>query len=437
MSSLIKTAKITKDLTWYKKVFLPLMLSGKSHYKKVQDETGIPMAFVACIHAREASSDVGKFQRYLGNGQPLNQKTTIVPKNRGPFSSWHEGAIDILTDKKLHLIKNWDLEKCVYEWEKYNGMGYKNRGKNSPYVWSGTNHGENSGLFIRDGVYDPNAKDQNLGCYAYYELLIEADQDFKIGKEAEMSVSPETKSVLQKIIEFILSLFTNSNEVTYRYITRIPAFGEKNKNVGVIQAALNDFNYGLSVDDDFGPKTKSAISDFQKKNGLAGSGVIGPKTLSFLGIKISEAENVITGNFNEKIWKRAEAEIGVKEIVGSKHNPRILEYHSTTGKFTDDETSWCGSFVEWVITKEGYKGIGSIGAGARNWLKWGVETKNPKKGDVVVFWRESLSSWKGHVAFYSHETATHVYVLGGNQNNQVNVTAYPKSQVLGYRTYAA
>lgn len=437
MSSLIQTARITKDLTWYKRTFLPLMLSGKDHYKKVQEQTGIPMAFVACIHARESSSDVGKFKKYLGNGQPLNQKTTIVPKGRGPFSSWHEGAIDILTNKKLHEIKDWTLEKCIVEWEKYNGMGYKNRGKNSSYVWSGTNHGENSGLFVRDGVYDPNAKDGNLGCYAYYQMLIEADKDFEIGKEIIVEKKNDTNSILQIIINFILGLFTNTNTEEYKYITRIPAYGEKNSNVGVIQSALNDFGYGLALDNDFGPKTKNAISDFQKKNGLAGSGTIGPKTISFLGIKIAEAENVITGNFNEKVWKIAEAEIGVKEISGSKHNARILEYHSTTGKFTDDETSWCGSYVEWCVTKAGKKGLGSQGAGARNWLKFELPTTKPKKGDIVVFWRESLSSWKGHVAFYSHETETHVYVLGGNQNNQVNVTAYPKSQVLGYRTYAA
>lgn len=436
LEQLIKTAKLNKDLTWYEKNFIPILLSGKEHYKKVEDETGIPMAFVACIHAREFAADVGQFKRYLGNGQLLTQKTTIVPKNRGPFKSWHEGAIDILTNKNLHKITDWTLERCIVEWEKYNGMGYKNRGKNSPYVWSGTNHGENSGLFVRDGVYDPSAKDQNLGCFAYYQLLIEADKDFIIGKDVVMEAEKK-KSFWQIILDFIKSLFENTATVPYRYITRIPSYGEKSSNVGVVQVSLNDFGYGLKVDDDYGPLTKGSISDFQKKNGLAGSGILGPKTIGFLGIKIAEGENVITGTFNDKVWKIAEGEIGIKEVSGSKHNPRILEYHATTGKFTDDETSWCGSFVEWVVTQAGFKGIGSIGAGARNWLKFGVATTSPKKGDIVVFWRESISSWKGHVAFYSHETATHVYVLGGNQNNQVNVTAYPKSQVLGYRTYAA
>ena len=67
-------------------------------------------------------------------------------------------------------------------------------------------------------------------------------------------------------------------------------------------------------------------------------------------------------------------------------------------------------------------------------MKWQQETTDPKPGDMVVFWRESRKSWKGHIAMYIRETETHVYVLGGNQNNQVKISAYPKYRVLGYRT---
>lgn len=430
IENLIKTAKINSDLTWYEKNFIPILLSGKEHYKKVEDETGIPMAFVACIHAREFAADVGQFKRYLGNGQLLTQKTTIVPKNRGPFKSWHEGAIDVLVNlKSLNKIKNWNLETCIIEWEKYNGLGYKNRNKLSPYVWTGTNYGVGTGLFVSDGKYDPNGQDKNLGCFAYYNLLIEKDEDFVLGKEVLME---KEKGFWASLWDAILSMFSGSKtETTYKYISRIPAYGEKNQDVGVIQSALNEFGYKLIVDNDFGPKTKVAISNFQKLNGLTGSGIIGVKTIQFLGVQVIQSIDSV----QDKVFATASKEIGVKEASGSKHNPRIIEYHSTTGKFSDDETSWCGSFVEWCLKQNGIAGIGSEGAGARNWLKFGRDTKTPKKGDVVVFWRESLSSWKGHVAFYSHETSTHIYVLGGNQSNAVNISAYPKAQLLGYRTY--
>ena len=115
MSDLIKTAKLVGDLSWYRKVFIPKLVSGKSFYKKVQDETGIPMAFVAAIHSRELASDVGVFKAYLGNGQPLNKVTTIVPKKRGPFKSWHEGAIDALVNvEKLNQIKNYNFHQQVW-----------------------------------------------------------------------------------------------------------------------------------------------------------------------------------------------------------------------------------------------------------------------------------------------------------------------------------
>jgi len=70
---------------------------------------------------------------------------------------------------------------------------------------------------------------------------------------------------------------------------------------------------------------------------------------------------------------------------------------------------------------------------ARSWLKWGKPVSKPLPGDVAVFWRESPSSWKGHVGFYLGEVGGYVVVLGGNQGNKVSVRYYKRSQLLGYR----
>lgn len=57
----------------------------------------------------------------------------------------------------------------------------------------------------------------------------------------------------------------------------------------------------------------------------------------------------------------ARREEGVLENTSNtEHNPRIIEYHSTTGKFQNDETPWCSSFVNWVITQAGLKGTNSV-----------------------------------------------------------------------------
>lgn len=136
---------------------------------------------------------------------------------------------------------------------------------------------------------------------------------------------------------------------------------------------------------------------------------------------------------NNKLIKIALGEYGVTEIKGATHNERILEYfHSIGHKWVKtDETAWCSAFINWVALQAGKEMSGELNA--RSWLKVGTELKVPEVGDVVVFWRESRRSWKGHVGLFIRETETHVYVLGGNQNNQVNIKAYPKYRVLSYR----
>lgn len=120
-----------------------------------------PWEFIAVAHQREAS---GNFNSYLGNGQPLNKKTTIVPKGRGPFGSWEEGAIDALVNAppKAALNKDWTILGTLNKLEEYNGLGYRAKGVPSPYLWAGTDQYV-KGKYVADGVYDPNTVDTQLG----------------------------------------------------------------------------------------------------------------------------------------------------------------------------------------------------------------------------------------------------------------------------------
>ena len=130
--------------------------------------------------------------------------------------------------------------------------------------------------------------------------------------------------------------------------------------------------------------------------------------------------------------KVARNELGIQEIRGRKHNARIIEYHQETSlKAMDDETSWCSSFIGWCFKESGIEGTNK--ANARSWLSWGRELKEPTAGCVVVLWRETKTSWKGHVAFYVGETDDHYLLLGGNQSNKVKVSKYPKYRLLGFR----
>jgi uncharacterized protein (TIGR02594 family) len=131
------------------------------------------------------------------------------------------------------------------------------------------------------------------------------------------------------------------------------------------------------------------------------------------------------------VYRVAVGELDEKEIFGVQHNPRILEYHKVTDlSATDDETPWCASFVSWCIEMAGGKSTRS--ASARSYLGWGVPVDVPQVGDVVVL-RRGTKPWQGHVGLFSGREGGRVWILGGNQKDQVCVQDFPENQVLGYR----
>jgi len=125
-------------------------------------------------------------------------------------------------------------------------------------------------------------------------------------------------------------------------------------------------------------------------------------------------------------------EVGVKETPGPEHSPRVLQYFDRAGHgwVKDDETAWCAAYVGWVIEQAG--GLSTKMLNARSYLDWGVKSHG-ELGDVVVLWRIKPESAWGHVGFLIASRDGFVYLLGGNQSNEVNIMAYPSSRVLGYR----
>ena len=99
----------------------------------------------------------------------------------------------------------------------------------------------------------------------------------------------------------------------------------------------------------------------------------------------------------------------------------------------DDETAWCSSFMNFITQQLDLERSNSLSA--RSWLNVGIpiSASDSLPGDVCILWRSSPTSWKGHVGIYVSEDANYVYLLGGNQSNQVKISPYPKARVLGYR----
>ena len=137
----------------------------------------------------------------------------------------------------------------------------------------------------------------------------------------------------------------------------------------------------------------------------------------------------------ENVMQVATAEIGVQEVKGSKSNPQILKYAKDAGfkNYNSDEIAWCSLFANWVALKAGLERTNSLWA--RSWLNVGIPVVSPEPGDIVVFWRESRNSGKGHVGFFQgfSDDKTRVYCIGGNQRDMVSTTGKPVDQVLGYR----
>ncbi|MEM7109363.1 MAG: TIGR02594 family protein [Bacteroidota bacterium] len=142
----------------------------------------------------------------------------------------------------------------------------------------------------------------------------------------------------------------------------------------------------------------------------------------------------------DKLIQVAVKELGQKEIQGAANNNRILRYAEESGivGVSSDEVPWCSTFVNWVAFKAGLKRTNK--ANARSWLQVGINVdQHPEPGDVVIFWRESRQSWKGHVGFFFgfSKDGSRVYCLGGNQGNQVSISGYPSDTVLGFRRLSA
>lgn len=66
--------------------------------------------------------------------------------------------------------------------------------------------------------------------------------------------------------------------------------GSKGSNVKTLQQKLKDLGFlNGKVDGDFGSITQKAVKDFQKSKKLVVDGIVGPKTIEALGIKLTNS----------------------------------------------------------------------------------------------------------------------------------------------------
>ena len=79
-------------------------------------------------------------------------------------------------------------------------------------------------------------------------------------------------------------------EIAYQTIS----YGSSGEEVKKLQKSLNEKGYSLAVDGVFGSKTRDAVKDYQKKNGLSVDGIVGNNTWGSLNNKSTVATTTTT-----------------------------------------------------------------------------------------------------------------------------------------------
>lgn len=167
------------------------MLANKARYVAVQNKTGVPWVVIAAIHVREASMN---FNTQLAQGDPLNRVSTHVPRGQGPYlgkDAWERAALIALQDTGGTSWKDWSVGGWTTFLEKYNGLGYANKGRPSPYVWAGTNQ-YTSGKYIADGQYSSSAVDIQPGTANLILACSKSDTSININNLSQPP-QPQTK----------------------------------------------------------------------------------------------------------------------------------------------------------------------------------------------------------------------------------------------------
>lgn len=245
--------------------FVPVakrLVAAKQRYLTVSERTGIPWPFIAVTHQRESSQN---WARSLAQGDPWNQVSTHVPAGRGPFNSWEEAAYDALVNCGPYAARNkdWSIGGLLTLLERYNGVGYVNRGLPSPYLWSGTDQYK-KGKYVRDGVFDPEAVDKQLGCAGLIMAMMQIDPS-----------------------------------ITFNNLDKHPQFPPPPvdaRDAFWLQRALNQFGADpqLEVDGVRGPATRNAVRAYQLSKGLAADGLVGPATLAAIEADLKSGRTVPT-----------------------------------------------------------------------------------------------------------------------------------------------
>ena len=254
--SLTLSSGLALELETFKKIWQ----QNRQRYEDVAAETGIPALLIAAIHYRESSGD---FSRYLHQGDPLGRPAVRVPNNIPVFHHWHDAAVHALNMKRtirdrVGLDANTKDPAAIATFaEAYNGLGYHNAGRVSPYVYSGTD-AYTGGKYVRDSVFSASTIDQQIGVLAMMDAA---------GGLEGIDMAPLTpERAWARVAAGSLLLRQGSTHMAVTHLQQL------------LKASGQD----IGVDGRFGPGTRGAVARFQQGEGLTADGIVGRATAAAL-----------------------------------------------------------------------------------------------------------------------------------------------------------
>lgn len=232
--------------------------------------------------------------------------------------------------------------------------------------------------------------------------------------------------------------------------------GHEGASVEQVQHALNEqleLDHSLAVDGIFGRGTESAVRAFQQRaigpdgRPLQVDGVVGPLTRWALFTRNQADAHLLQplgypkSSFAPRCalseavvdYARGEMRERAREIGENNGGPFVERYAGREG------VAWCAHFVSYVVelaakSEHVEMPFHSTG-GARNILRqlerkgltWSLDgdldevadddSRIPRPGDLVFWWRDAPDSWKGHVEIVVSYRDGQLWTIGGNRGS--------------------
>jgi peptidoglycan hydrolase-like protein with peptidoglycan-binding domain len=238
--------------------------------------------------------------------------------------------------------------------------------------------------------------------------------------------------------------------------------GQTGNDVLELQNILQELDYDIDLTGVYDVPTFKAVRDFQSSHvdihgqPLTVDGSVGALTMWALEhprINVSATHAFDFTKMPEEVngespvGRKAleiaieELNAGAGEIGGNNKGIWVKKYLKPVG--LGEGQPWCAGFVSWCFqesaTRTGTSSPFKYSAGARNIYhqlrtmgKTVDLTSNgdqAKPGDIVAWWRTSMSSGKGHIGIVHHEADGFIYTIEGNKAANVAGFCYVKTRM--------